>query len=215
MQSRLLLVLGLSLVVPVGHARAAFHLWDVTEVYSNADGSVQFIEFFTTTNNQDELFGHDVTSTANTFTIPHDLGTADPEGNPNGGGDNATANRHFLIATPAFEAVPGAPTPDYVLPGPLFFDTGGDTVTLVNADAITFSMGELPLDGVQSLNEDFGGTNRTTATNSPTNFAGESSSIDLSSSEPAVPVLGPLALGLLFGSLAIAGIAARRARSRS
>jgi hypothetical protein len=209
----ILLNVLLLLAFPAQGAFAAFHLWDITEVYSNADGSVQFIEFFTTTNSQDELFGHDVTTNANTFTIPHDLGTADPIGNPNGGGDNATANRFFLIATPGFAAIPGAPEPDYVLAGPLFFSTGGDTITLVGADSLAFAGGELPLDGVQSLNESFGGLNRLAAVNSPTNFAGDTGSIDLSAS-PA-PTSGPVAIAILLVSLLVAGVGAPLVRERA
>jgi hypothetical protein len=194
----------LVLLLTAGAAQAAFHLWDVTEVYSNADGSVQFVEFFTTTNSQDELFGHDVTSTATTFTIPHDLGTADPVGNPNGGGNNATANQHFLIATPGFAALPGAPTPDYVFDATNFFDTVADTITLVSADSLAFTSGELPIDGVMSLNEDFGGINRATAVNSPTNFAGDTGSIDAS---PPLPTPGLNATGFVIAT-AVLGLAA-------
>ena len=43
--------------------RASFHDWDINEVYSNADGSVQFIELFTSSNGQEFLSGHKITST--------------------------------------------------------------------------------------------------------------------------------------------------------
>jgi len=205
----------LVLFLAASNAQAAFHLWDITEVYSNADGSVQFVEFFTNINSQDELFNHDVTSTTagNTFTIPHDLGTADPIGNPNGGGNNATANQHFLIATPGFAALPGAPTPDYVFDAANFFDVVAETVTLVSADSMSFTSGELPTDGINSLNEDFGGANRTTAVNSPTNFAGDTGSINL---QPIAdtPALSPIGALVAMGALALAalGIYALRAR---
>jgi len=35
---------AIALLVSAGTARAAFHLWQVNEIYSNADGTVQFIE---------------------------------------------------------------------------------------------------------------------------------------------------------------------------
>ncbi len=203
----------LVLLLAAGNAQAAFHLWDITEVYSNADGSVQFVEFFTTTNNQDELFNHDVTSTANTYTIPHDLDTADPVGNPNGGGNNATANQHFLIATPGFAALPGAPTPDYVFDATNFFDTVADTIILVSADSMAFTSGELPTDGINSLNEDFGGTNRTTAVNSPTNFAGDTGSINLAPIADT-PALSPAGTLVAMGALALAAIGVFALRSR-
>lgn len=203
----------LALFLAAGNAQAAFHLWDITEVYSNADGSVQFVEFFTNTNSQDELFNHDVTSTANTFTIPHDLGTADPIGNPNGGGDNATANKHFLIATPGFAALPGAPTPDYVFDATNFFATVADTITLVSADSLAFTSGELPTDGVNSLHEPFGGATRTTAVNSPTNFAGVTGSINLApvADTPALSPIGTL-VAMVVLALAALGVFAMRSR---
>jgi hypothetical protein len=195
-------------------SEAAFHLWDVTEIYSNADGSVQFVEFFATNNSQDELFDHDVTSTATTYTIPHDLGTADPIGNPNGGGNNATASRSFLIATPGFAALPGAPTPDYVFDATNFFDTVADTVTLVGADGLSFTSGELPTDGVDSLNEDFGGSNRNVAVNSPTNFAGETGSVDLSDAPPPAPAMNAVGVVSALALLVVAAIAVLATRKR-
>src|SRR6185295_9655748 len=62
-------------------ARAAFHLWDVNEVYSSGDGTVQFIELrdISTSGGQQNLgsFGATIRSTnssgANTFTFPTNL----------------------------------------------------------------------------------------------------------------------------------------------
>ena len=116
----LLPTLFLSVLLVPFAASAAFHLWDITEVYSNGDGSVQFIEFATGTNNQDELIDHTLVSDLATFTFPTDL---DPD--PMGNGNNATAGQHMLVATPAFASQPGAPTPDFVLDGPEFFDFVG------------------------------------------------------------------------------------------
>lgn len=45
-----LLVIGYS-----GSAQAAFHAWDVAEVFSNADGSIQYIEFTTASNGQHQV----------------------------------------------------------------------------------------------------------------------------------------------------------------
>ena len=149
-------------------AGATFHLWDITEVYSNADGSVQFIEFFTTSNGQDELLDHTLESDLATYTFPTDL---DPDGM--GVGNNATANQHMLVATPAFASQPGAVTPDFVLDGPEFFDFVQDSLDFAGFDTFAWAVDELPTDGVDSLHEPFGSNVRTVETNSPTNFAGE------------------------------------------
>jgi hypothetical protein len=56
-------------------ASAFFHLWDFTEFFSNADGSVQFIELRNTSNNEHFASGAEIrsTSTGKTFTFPGNL----------------------------------------------------------------------------------------------------------------------------------------------
>ena len=149
-------------------AGAAFHLWDITEVYSTADGSVQFVEFATGTNNQDELINHTLISDLATFTFPTDL---DPDEMGNGNG--ATANQHMLVATPAFASQPGAVTPDFVLDGPDFFDFVEDSLDFAGVNTFGWASGELPTSGIDSLHEPFGSDVRTVDAHSPTNFAGE------------------------------------------
>jgi len=149
-------------------ASATFHLWDITEVYSNADGSVQFIELSTGMNNQDELIDHTLVSGLATFTFPTDL---DPDEMGNGNG--ATANQHMLVATPAFASQPGAVTPDFVLDAPEFFDFVEDSLDFAGFNTFEWASGELPTSGIDSLHEPFGSNVRTVAINSPTNFAGE------------------------------------------
>src|SRR5438128_1980372 len=55
-------------------ARAAFHLWSIDEVYSSADGSVQFVEFSTGSAGQNLTGTHVVTCAgpqgSHSFTIP-------------------------------------------------------------------------------------------------------------------------------------------------
>jgi serralysin len=149
-------------------AGAAFHLWDITEVYSNDDGSVQFIELATSTNNQDEIIDHTLISDLATFMFPTDL---DPDEMGNGNG--ATANQHMLVATPAFASQPGAVTPDFVLDGPDFFDFVEDSLDFAGVNTLGWASGELPTNGIDSFHEPFGSDVRTIDINSPTNFAGE------------------------------------------
>jgi len=164
----LLLTLFFAVFLVPFAAGAAFHLWDITEVYSNDDGSVQFIELYTSTNNQDELIGHTLVSDLATFTFPTDL---DPDGM--GDGNNATGNHHMLVATPAFASQPGAVTPDFVLDGPEFFDFVQDSLDFAGFNTFGWSSGEFPTNGIDSLHEPFASDDRTVDTNSPTNFAGE------------------------------------------
>jgi len=181
-------------------ASASFHTFQVNELYSNASGSVQFIELLEAfgANGQQLLSGHTLRvtqgSTVRTFTFPNDL--------PSG----ATAGKHVLIATSAFAAL-GIVTPDYIVPAGFLF-TNGATVDYAGVDSVTY--GALPVDGVSSLNR-----NGTTGVNSPTNFAGQSGSIGAPPpppSEPlAVPTLGNGAIVALC-ILVLVMILRRRAR---
>jgi len=164
------------------------HLWIVNELFSSPDGQVQFIELWECCGStiETQLAGKDVFSLSHSFVFPSDI-----TGN--------TAHRHLLLATATFAALPGAPTPDQIIP-PNFFAVTGDTVrwyVYPNA-TVSFSGGQIPLDGVHSLNHDL-----TTGINSPTNYAGQSGSVSLVS-VPAVPpawvsllVVGALLLGWL------------------
>src|SRR3990172_391829 len=140
----------------------AFHLYDINELYSNPDGSVQFIEL-AVGNVDGESFwqGHTISvtqpadsgygTTTHSFVFPSNLPSS------------ATANTKVLIATQGFANL-GIVTPDFIVPsGFLFFD--GGTVNFADADSLSYSA--LPTNGTLSLNR-----NGTTGTNSPTNFAG-------------------------------------------
>ncbi len=97
-----------------------------------------------------------------------------------------TSNRYFLIATPAFAALPGAPTPDREIPaGSIpFASAGGDTISYGAFDSVVYGSGVLPTDGILSLND-----NLTTGVNSPTNYAGTTGSVNAAppASVPALP----------------------------
>jgi MYXO-CTERM domain-containing protein len=158
-------------------ARAAVHEWDVKEVFSNASGSIQYIELFTASGGQTVIGSHDVVVIADgvtsTFTLPANL-TGD------------TANRHLLIATPEFAAL-GIVTPDYVLPCGRFFDPAAASIRVEfsSYDSITIEGGlDLPVDGSSSIEDSTASTPTTTlatGTASPTNFIGDTGSVDLSS----------------------------------
>lgn len=179
-------------------ARASFHLWEIDEVFSDASGNVQFIEF---DNHFDfEYFltaSGGLTSNTHSYSFPGNLPA------------QSTVNKHFLVGTAAYAALAGVPAPDYVIPNG-FFSTAGDTLTLQFADngAISFTGAQLPTDGMHSLNRAYGGPTSsgfTTAINSPTNFAGETGIVP----EPSSAAL------LLLGAAMAASDRRRRAASRS
>ncbi len=162
---RIALTCTVVLACAASPASASFHLWDASEVYSNADGTIQFVELFTTVNSQHLLAGHYYGSTEHDFTFSINLPSS------------LTANKRFLMATAGFAALPGAPQPDYIIPDG-FVNICGDTLELRTSvgsttwDSFTFFEGMLPVDGVLSLNRDL-----SIGANSPTNFAGDPASI--------------------------------------
>jgi len=161
-------------------AKAGSHLWKFAEAFSNADGTIQFIELVNpnTDNFETNIPGHVIQSNGKNYTIPSPALPAN------------TAFKRLLFATPGFAALPGVPTPDYIFPAGSvpFFSTGGDTLACTGWPSMTFGAGVLPTDGIHSLVAGVGGTCPcTTAVNSPTNYAGTTGSIDVSPSPPGVP----------------------------
>ena len=186
------------LLAAAATAWAGAHTWDVNEVFSNASGTIQFVELREAngTPNETGLPATTSRSNAETFMIPGPALTP------------PTSNKFFLIATADFAALPGAPTPDRILPAGNvpFFATGGDTVTYGRYDSLVF--GPVPTNGIDSLRR-----NLTTGPNTPTNYAGATGQVDASSGPP-VPALNGLGIGLVIGLLLLAGVVVVR-RSRS
>ncbi len=148
-------------------AHAAFHTWTIDQVYSNADGTVQYVVLRESSgfNNEQFLAGHSFTIThagvIKAFTFPSNLASS------------ATAGRRVLIGTEGLAAL-GLITPDYVVPnGSLATD--GATVNYAGVDQVTYTA--LPTDGVDAIFR--GGF---VSVNTPANFAGAQTSL------PALPV---------------------------
>src|SRR5438552_3295838 len=143
-----------------GGAHAASSLWQINEIYSNADGSVQFIELITASSGQQFVTGQAMTSSQGAATYTLNVTTDLP-------GDSA--NKTFLIGTQGFAAL-NIVAPDYVVPNGFLF-TGGGTLNWGGGTDIV-SYASLPTDGKLSI--DRAGA---TAINSPTNFAGVTGTI--------------------------------------
>ncbi|MGE5094984.1 MAG: hypothetical protein ACM3SO_07585 [Betaproteobacteria bacterium] len=162
--TRILLLVASLAALP---AAASFHLWTMTELYSNADGSVQFLEMRALTGSEQFFAGHTLTSSAggvtHTFTVPTDLP-----------GDSS--GRRMIFGTQGFAAL-GVVRPDYIVPNGFFFPGGG---TINWADADVWSHPAVPVSGDDSLNRD-----GSTGPNSPQNFAGQTGHVS------ATPVITP------------------------
>jgi len=182
MRLRLGILLTLAGLVLAPAAQAGHHLWKLTEAFSNSSGTVQFVELFCPATGENSVGPFTVTSNTNTFNFVTNL----PAG--------TTANTWLLIATSGFQSLPGGVTPDYILPSN-FFNTGGGTLNYAGIDA--WAYGAVPTDGVHSLARD-----GSTQVNSPTNFLGQSGSVNLAAPVPALQTWGLLVLvgAMLFAA---------------
>jgi hypothetical protein len=195
--------LATSTMAPAAHA--AIHLWKVNEIYSNADGTIQYVELFTNSDFQNIFSGTALTSTngVSTQSVTFNQNTS-----------TATSNKTYLIATPAFAAL-NQVTPDFTIPAGFLYPTNG-SVSFGAFD--TASYAALPTDGVNALHRasfpSFGAG--VIGTNSPKNFAGASGALAL----PGAPTITSVIAGdrlaqLRFaapgstGSAAISGYRAR------
>jgi hypothetical protein len=183
------LFLYLSLAALRPSAQAGFHLWQVKEVFTNADGSVQFIEMFDSFTPEQFLTDQNIkaestvgsVTTTKFFSFDHDLDTT----------NHSTAARHALIATPGFGSLPGGVTPDYLLnpaTDGVLFNPNADSIKITflgSGDSMTFTGASLPKDGVHSLTDAGASTNPpgapsiTSTVNSPTNFDNGTGSVNL------------------------------------
>jgi hypothetical protein len=146
----------------------AFFEWRISELFSNADGTVQFIEFQSLGSDEGQAAEGQIRSmsTGKTVTLTENL-------------SGSTLNKKLLLATAAFGALPGAVAPDFpTIPLPInFFNPNGDTITIFHhVEIASRSFISVPTDGIRSLN--YPGS--TLVTNTPTNFASQTGSIDLS-----------------------------------
>jgi hypothetical protein len=176
-------------------ALAGQHSWDVNEVFSNATGTIQFVEL------------READGLANETGVPAQSISATNTGESFiiGGGplSTPTTNKFFLLATASFAALSGAPTPDALIPGGSipFFSNSGDTVTYSVYD--NWAFGAVPTNGVDSLHR----TGTSPAANSPTNYAGQTGQVNAGGPAASVPALGGLGIGLVVGLLVLAGLA--------
>jgi hypothetical protein len=167
----MLLAALVGLALAATSTQAAFHQWSIAEVFSNVDGSVQFIELVSAGPAETVANNAEIRTTfANpdkVFDFPGDL-----IGN--------TLNKRLLIATPGFASLPGAVTPDFTLPSTNFFNAAGDTIRLFQPTFGEFhsrTFTSVPTDGVMSRN--YPPAAGTLLTNSPTNYAGNMGPVNL------------------------------------
>jgi len=157
-------------------AHASFHLFAIDQIYSNADGTVQFVVMYEASTSGGEQFW-----AGNSFKSTH-AGTTKTYVFPNNLPSSATGGRRVLIATAGFAAL-GLVTPDYTIPNG-FLATDGGTVNYAGVDQVTYA--SLPTDGVNAINR-----SGAVIPNLATNFAGNSASVKAAPPQTAItPALG-------------------------
>src|ERR1700722_17596901 len=101
-------VFGAATLIPSPVQARPFHLWNISEIYSNSSGTLQFIELTELTTAQNNTGGQQISianvggTQTNTFTLPNSLPS-----------DSLT---HMLLFGTAGIQAAGAPAPDYILP---------------------------------------------------------------------------------------------------
>ena len=174
-------VFGLTLALAAPGAFAGSHTWDVWEVFSNADGTIQFVEIHEANGTDGEigLGGHVMRAlpSGHNFTITNSV--APP-----------TGNKFYLFATAGYAALAGAPPPDQIMANNFLAIATDTQVSYEPWDTGTWAAGAIPTDGIHSLSRTGVGSPLVSSINSPTNYAGNTGSIDVSGGGGGGPLSG-------------------------
>ena len=176
---------ALASVLAAAPAVASFHTYAIQSIFSNADGTIQYLVLHETQgfNSENFLSGHTLTSSAaagnQLYVFPNDLGSGEGGGPYGGGGMTPTAFTDVLIATQGFAAL-GLVTPDYVVPNGFFPLTNG-TINYAGVDQVSYLA--LPTDGTSAINRA-----GTMIPNVATNFAGSSASVVAAAQPPGTVI---------------------------
>ncbi len=172
----------LAVTMATSSAQAAFHLWQIDQVYTNSTGTLQFIELHCPVSGMNFVPGQQIQVTngtqTNTFTIPS--GSSDLPGNTNG--------QELLFATAGVHAA-GGPVPDYIIPNNFLFAAGG-TINFFGSNSGAYTA--LPTDG--TLSRTWNGGNQV---NAETNYAGQSGMVVAAVPEPTTWLLTSLTFGVV------------------
>jgi hypothetical protein len=145
-------LLACSLALVANGAMAEFHTFQIDQIFSNADGTIQFVVLHEIAglNGENFLGGHTFTSTQGgtmqTYTFADNL----PGGSMGyyGSTPSPTAFAHVLISTQGFADL-GLITPDYVIPNG-FLPLMNGTLNYAGVDQVSYAA--LPTDGVSAIN---------------------------------------------------------------
>lgn len=156
----LVALMATAVFAPVTQAATATE-WTIDEVFSNADGTIQYIEMSAQTNDQDQVSGLTLTSvdgataSQQIFTFPSNLPST------------TTGGKTMLLATAGFESAIGI-APDFVIPDGFLTINNGSLQGIANNAGWT----QLPTDDINAgYWQD--ASSITTSPMSPKNLAGD------------------------------------------
>jgi hypothetical protein len=172
MQVRNSLLVGIFLWAAAS-VQAGSHTWQFNEIFDST-GRIQFIELVCHGDPDENFVGGLLVTTNNgSFTFPGHLA-------------GSTLERFLLLATARFAALPGAPTPDYIIPEN-FISLNGGFIRYNpsgNYDTWNYGPGVIPTNGTSTVqftdwtpfssNDTF----VVSPSNSPTNYNGGTGSIN-------------------------------------
>lgn len=191
-------LLPATMLLATFQSHAVFHEWEINEVFSNGDGSIQYIELTTDLNGQGQLSGKFLVSSA--------TGAGNTTLTFNGDLVGDTAGKSLLLATAGFADLTGL-EPDFTLPSGFVPTRGGSLNFGEGASILTFSQEQFPLNGVQALNSDL-----QPVTPTPNNFADNvpatvatdtNATFDTGTNVMNVPVLDAPGIGLANVSFSV------------
>jgi hypothetical protein len=164
MNPRWLWVAAVCVAACAAPAQAEFHDFRIDQVFSNADGTVQYVVLRESMgNNGEHVWSGQVLRTTNAAGVPKQLSFTTNLPSP------TTAGRSVLVATADFAAL-GLVTPDYTMEA-RFVPTEGGTLNFAGfVDQITLPA--LPGDGTTAINR-----NGALVPATPRNFAGASATM--------------------------------------
>jgi len=172
LRRHLMEVFVLALTLATGPARATYHTFQIQEIYSNADGTIQYVVLREAAgmDGQNLLSGHTLTAAAGGSTLTYEFPVDLPGGMDAGYGymQSPTAFRSFLMATSGFAALKLV-TPDYIIPNG-FIPLANGTLNYAGVDQVSYTT--LPSDGANAVDR-----SGMVIPNMATNFAGRSGSV--------------------------------------
>jgi hypothetical protein len=161
-------------------AIAGSHTWESWAVFTNADGTLQFVVIKETHGGTAEggLASHTM--------ISHPSGNSKSMHNVTGN----TAFTYYLLGTAAYAALPGAPPLDEIIPPNFIAVTSDTSMEYSFTNTATWAAGSLPTNGINMLSRTASLGPLSSLPNVATNYAGVTGCVDASGTIPVQPLPG-------------------------